>query len=498
MLKLKPKKIEIKTGNMWIAVLNESTAHKLDLHPGDRVELSVGKGKDKRELNAILDISEDGFHKGQVGLFTETWKKLKIKRGEIVHINRASKPESLIFVREKLFGKKLNGKKIDAIIKDVVDEDLSMVEIAYFVSGCMVHGLDDKETVQLTKAIVRNGSKLTFGKGKIVLDKHCIGGVPGNRTTMLIIPICSSLGIIMPKTSSRAITSPAGTADTMETMAEVAVPAPELMKIAKKIHGFIAWGGGVDLAAADDKMIKARHPLSLDPQGMLLASIMAKKFAAGSNHVLIDIPVGPQVKIKNKKDGNHLKRRFESIGKMLGMKVKVILSDGEEPIGRGIGPSLEANDVMETLKNSKGGSKDLRAKAVYMAGLLLEMCGKAKKGQGAALAKKQLDSGAAYDQMVKIIEAQGKKTLQPEVAKLKKAIPAEKSGKVSYVNNKMVARIARMAGAPKSAGAGLWLDKKLGDRVKKGDILYTIYSDSRESLNTAAKFAKQDNPYHIR
>ncbi len=496
MLKLKPKKIEIKTGNLWIAVLNEETAHKLDLHPGDRVELTVGKGKDKRELNAILDISEDGFGKDQVGLFMETWKKLKIKRGDVVHVNRAVKPDSLIYIREKLFGKKLNAKKIDAIIKDVVDEDLSMVEIAYFVSGCMIYGLDDRETVHLTKSIVRNGSKLNFGKGKIVLDKHCIGGVPGNRTTMIIIPICTSLGLTMPKTSSRAITSPAGTADTMETLAEVAVPAPELMKIAKKIGGFIAWGGGVDLAAADDKMIKARHPLSLDPQGMLLASIMAKKFAAGSNHVLIDIPMGPQVKIKNKKDGLHLKRRFESIGKMLGMKVKVILTEGNEPIGRGIGPALEAIDVMETLQGK--GSKHLLKKALYMAGILLEMCGAAKKGEGEKMAAKQIKSGAAYDQMVKIIEAQGKKTLHPKPSRLTKKVKAEKSGKVTYVNNKMVARIARVAGAPKSAGSGLWLDKKLGDRVKKGDALFTIYSDSKASLNNAAKFAKQDKPYTIK
>lgn len=299
----------------------------------------------------------------------------------------------------------------------------------------------------------------------------------------------------MPKTSSRAITSPAGTADTMEAMCEVAVPAPELMKIAKKIGGFIAWGGGVDLAAADDKMIKARHPLSLDPEGMLLASIMAKKFAAGSNHVLIDIPVGPQVKIKDKKKGRHLKKRFEQIGKMLKMKTKVILTDGEEPIGRGIGPALEARDVMDTL-SGKNVSTDLREKALTMAGILLEMCKKAKKGKGYEMARVQLDSGAAYEQMIKIIEAQGKKTLRPKVGKLKRTIKAKKSGKITYINNKLISRIARVAGAPKSAGSGLWLDKKLGDKVKRGDVLYTIYSDSKERINNAAKFAKE-NPYHI-
>ncbi|MBT5016537.1 thymidine phosphorylase family protein [Candidatus Peregrinibacteria bacterium] len=498
MLKLKPKKIEIKSGNTWIAVLHEDTAHKLDLHPGDRVELSIGKGKARREVNAILDISEDYLKRDQIGLFTETWKKLEVKRGDTITVNRTSKPTSVIYIREKLLGGKLSARKIDEIIRDVVAEDLSSVEMAYFVSGAMIHGLSDLETVNLTKSIVKHGSKLNFGKGKIVLDKHCIGGVPGNRTTMIIIPICTSLGLTMPKTSSRAITSPAGTADTMETLCEVAIEADDLMRIAKKTGGFIAWGGGVDLAAADDKMIKVRHPLSLDPQGMLLASIMAKKFSAGSNHVLIDIPVGDQVKIKTKKDGMQLKKRFENIGRMLGMKVKVIMTEGEEPIGQGIGPALEAVDVLATLRGDSGGSKDLREKAVYMAGILLEMCGKSKKGQGAKLAAKQLDSGAAYDQMLKIIKAQGQKTLNPKVGRLKKDFKAEKSGVVSHVNNKMVARVARIAGAPKSPGSGLWLEKKLGDKVKKGDVLFTIYSDSAETLKTALKFALKDKPYTIK
>jgi putative thymidine phosphorylase len=495
MLKLKAEKINISTGNIWTAVLNKDTAHKLDLHPGDRIELCVVNGKRGAcELNVILEVSDRGFNH-KIGLFAETWKKLNVKKGDTIEVKRSVKPDSLIFIREKLMGKPLTAKKIDEIIKDVVAEDLSMVEIAYFVSGAMIHGLSDTETVNLTKSIVRNGSQLHFGKGEIVLDKHCIGGVPGNRTTMIIIPICTSLGLTMPKTSSRAITSPAGTADTMEAMCEVAVPAPELMKIAKKIGGFIAWGGGVDLAAADDKMIKARHPLSLDPEGMLLASIMAKKFAAGSNHVLIDIPVGPQVKIKDKKKGRHLKKRFEQIGKMLKMKTKVILTDGEEPIGRGIGPALEARDVMDTL-SGKNVSTDLREKALTMAGILLEMCKKAKKGKGYEMARVQLDSGAAYEQMIKIIEAQGKKTLRPKVGKLKRTIKAKKSGKITYINNKLISRIARVAGAPKSAGSGLWLDKKLGDKVKRGDVLYTIYSDSKERINNAAKFAKE-NPYHI-
>jgi putative thymidine phosphorylase len=486
-MKLIPTKIPIKVGNRYIAVLNENTAHKLDLHPGDRVEVKNGR---KGDVSAILEITENSEIKNtEIGLYEETWKKLKAKRGDKLSIKIAEKPMSVLYIKEKLEGARLDDKKIDAIIKDVVADDLSDVEIAYFVSGCFINKLSDKETVDLTKAIVRNGSRLKF-KNKIVLDKHCIGGVPGNRTTMIIIPIVTALGLVMPKTSSRAITSPSGTADTMEVIANVVNDAKKLEKIANKVGGFITWGGGVDLAAADDKMIRARHPLSLDPEGMLLASIMAKKHSVGSNHVLIDIPYGPQVKV-NRKEGMHLAKRFKTIGKLLGMKMEVLLSKGDQPIGNGIGATLEAIDVMSVLKNEKTAPQDLRNKAIKMAGILLELCKKAKKGKGAKMAKETLDSGKAYEQMLKIIKAQGDKKAKLRPGKFKKDILAKKTGKIIAINNKLVSHIARTAGSPKDSEAGVYLYKKLNNKVKKGDVLFTIYADMKERLNYVEQYEPQ-------
>jgi putative thymidine phosphorylase len=375
----------------------------------------------------------------------------------------------------------LNAKEIDEIIKDVVAEDLSDVEISYFVAGCYINGLDDEETANLTKSIVKNGQQLKFGNA-IVADKHCIGGVPGNRTTMVAIPIITSTGIIMPKTSSRAITSPSGTADTMEVLANVVNDATKLKKIVKQCNGFITWGGGVDLASADDKMIRARNPLSLDPQGMLLASIMAKKFSVSANRVLIDIPIGPQVKIKKKKEGKVLKKRFIKLGKQLGMKVKVIFTDGEQPIGNGIGPTLEAIDVMKVLKNEPDAPKELREKSIEMAGMILDLCGKGGLFGGKRTARKILDSGKAYEQMMKIIKAQGanKKPLKP--GKFTKIVRAGKDGLIKEIDNKLISHIARCAGAPRDKEAGLFVHKKLGEKVKKGEPLYTIYANSEDRL----------------
>ncbi|MBU1151543.1 thymidine phosphorylase family protein [Patescibacteria group bacterium] len=484
-MKLIPTKIPIKVGNKYIAVLNQRAAHNFDLQPGDRVQIKNGR---KAGIQALLDVSENGDIKDhEIGLYSETWEKLKTKRGDRLSVSIAEKPICIQYIKDKLNGKRLSEKEINEIIKAVVADDLSDVEMAYFVSGCYISGLDDKETVYLTKSIVNNGNRLKFKK-KIVVDKHCIGGVPGNRTTMIVIPIITALGLTMPKTSSRAITSPSGTADTMEVLANVKNNAKRLQQIGDKIGGFITWGGGVDLAAADDKMIRARHPLSLDPPGMLLASIMAKKHSVGANHVLIDIPMGPQVKVKNIKEAKHLAERFKKIAKMLGMKIEVLISNGDQPIGNGIGPVLECIDVMKVLKMETDAPKDLIKKSVKMAGILLELTKKARKGKGEKIALETLKSGAAYEQMIKIIKAQGDKKASLKPAKFTKKVLAKRNGKVRAINNKLIAHIARTAGAPLDAEAGVYLHKKLKDKVKKGEALYTIYADIKDRLKYTEQY----------
>ena len=485
---LKPKHIPIRVGNKYIAILNEKTASSMDLRPEDRIHLKQGTKK----ITAILDITEKKELKDdQIGLYAETWDKLGIKKGHKVHVEVAPKPESNTYIKEKLQGKTLTREKIDCIVKDIVADDLSDIEMTYFVSGCFARGLSDTETVNLTKAIVKFGNRLYF-KDKIIMDKHCIGGVPGNRTTMVVVPIMTALGYRMPKTSSRAITSPAGTADTMEVLANVINDAPKLKKIAMKVGGFITWGGGVDLAAADDRLIRVRFPLKLDPEGMLLASIMAKKYSVSANHVVIDIPMGPEGKIKSKKQGKHLKSRFLAIGKKLGMKIKVFFTNGSQPIGNGIGPVLEAMDVMKVLKNEPDAPEDLKKKSIMLATELLNLTGKYSSPKTAEkVIIECLESGQAYKQMQRIIQAQGRKKM-PKPGRHQMSVTAEKSGKVHYINNKLIANIARTAGAPKDVGAGVYVHKKLDDKVKKGEKLYTVYSENKVRFEDVKKLAYKE------
>ena len=486
-MRLKIKELNYRTEGPLICVLNKKDALNLDIHASDRV---VIKGN-KKEAIAVADINEgDIIKEGHIGIFYEVGKYLGLEKGH-VEVQLAKKLESLWFIRNKLEGKKLSKEEINEIVKDIVENRLNEGEMTYFVAGCFSHGMNMEETYNLTKAIVENGSKLELRK-KIILDKHCSGGVPGNRTTMIIVPIIAAAGFCIPKTSSRAITSAAGTADTMEVLANVSFPIKKIKKIVKKTNCCIIWGGGVDLAAADDRLIKVRRPLSLDPEGLLLASIMAKKNAVGATHVLIDLPIGTGSKFETPGKIKTLKEKFIKLGKMLGMKVLVILTDGRQPIGNGIGPSLEAIDALNILQNK--GPNDLKEKSIYMAGLLLKMAG---VKNGMKKARDILESGLAYEKMKEIIKAQEGNIFRAEqviIGKFHKDVISSKSGIVKEINNKKISKIARIAGAPIDKGAGLYLYVHLKNNVKKGDKLFTVYSNSRKRLDYACKLVEDDGP----
>lgn len=490
-IKFRVKDMDIATGGTLVSILNEKDAKALDLHSGDRILIKA----DGREVTTILDISESdkAVPAGKIGLFEEVLDRLKVKTNSIVTIKFAGKPESVKHIRDKLHGKELSYQELYHIVDDITNDRLTDIEKTYFVAGGFANGLSNREIVDLTKAMVLTGDKLKF-RG-ITLDKHCVGGVPGNRTTMVIIPIIAAAGFNIPKTSSRAITSPAGTADTMECLARVELAEGRIKGVVKKTHACIVHGGSMNLAPADDKIILVEHPLSIDAEGQLLASVMAKKYSVTANHVLIDIPMGKSTKANTKAKAKHLKKMFELVGKKLGMDVKVIVTDGSQPIGRGVGPLLEAEDVIAVLENNPDAPKDLRKKAVMMAGILLEMTGKYKNG--AKTAREILDSGRALKKMQDIIKAQGK-VKKPKLGEYRYPVKATKNGKVKEIDNEIIAKIARIAGAPLDKGSGMFILKHVDDKVKKGDLLYTIYAENRTKLDLAIEFMQENNGYVVR
>ena len=489
-MELRVKRIDIDEDRP-VVVLHEDDAKRLCAHPGGRVELRSGE----KTAVAVVSISRRAVKPGEVGLFVDTYEEFD-GDVEFVNVLPTTEPRSVGYIRKKLDGKRLTSGEIYEIVMDILDDRLTLAEATAFVSACYIRGFNMEETVALTEAIVASGDVVEISKGP-VLDKHCIGGVPNNRTTMLFVPIMASLGFYVPKTSSRAITSPAGTADTMEVLAPVNLSTDAVKEITENVGGVMVWGGGTRIAAADDRLISIRRPLALDPEGMLLASIMAKKRAVSSEYVIIDIPIGDEVKVSSIRRGEDLARGFVALGNRLGMQVKVVLTDGSAPIGRGVGPVLEARDVLSILYG--GGPEDLRRKGVELVAHMLEFVRGVPFEEGMRMAEEQLRSGAALRKMKEIIEAQGgdpdvgPEDLQP--GKYSETIVAERDGVVGHISNKGVAELARAAGNPFSKKAGVYLHVERGSKVRKGDPLITIYSESKKLLREA--MALNINPLSV-
>ncbi|MEK6855804.1 MAG: thymidine phosphorylase, partial [Nanoarchaeota archaeon] len=248
-MKLRLKKFDVAAGRP-IVFMDHDDARKMDVNVGDRVEISCGGKK----IIGRADIVEGYVKSGEILLSEDIVKFINLKPGVDVNVDLVSKPDSAEFIRKKMNDKELNKNEIFSIISDVVNNALTEAEIAQFVVAVYKNGMSHRETIDLTHAMCQTGTVLKW-KSKIVADKHSIGGIAGNRTTPIIVSICAAAGIIMPKTSSRAITSAAGTADVIETMAKVDFPAKELQRIVSKVGACLAWGGSLGLAPADDKLI---------------------------------------------------------------------------------------------------------------------------------------------------------------------------------------------------------------------------------------------------
>lgn len=464
-----------------MTVMNQAEAEAYGIQAGDRVELRLPG--DKRQV-VVMEVSQSRVAPGQLGLWREAASICKCKDGTIVEAQLLSRPPSIQAIRKKLLGEELTYDEIHSIIADIVEGNLSPVETTYYVASGFVKPNSDAELFYLSRAIAETGEQMNLPVE--VVDKHSIGGLPGNRTTMVVTPIIASLGLYMPKTSSRAITSPAGTSDTMEVLAPVTFSMEEIRRIVKKTHACLVWGGGLNIAPADDRIIKLSRPLALEPYDKMLVSIMAKKVAMGVDYLVIDMPIGGTAKVTSRKVSNQLEAKFNYLGKKFGMKVKVIKTMAREPIGRGVGPALEARDVLRVLQRKALKPDDLEQKAAYLAGELLELKGFCRRGEGERIARRQLDSGAAWRKMQEIIEAQGgNPTVDSEAVAAGTyhyEIHAPREGKVSVIDNRAINEVCMNLGAPREKLAGLHLHVRWGQPVRKGDKLLTLYAPSKARL----------------
>lgn len=478
-----------------VAMIHLKTAQLIGLHENDRISIEKLSSKNNEEFLTIVDIVEKIVKEDEIGISSEIKKYFPLRNGQKVDINLGDSPKSLDYIRKKMDKKRLSKKEIKEIIKDIVSNSLSDPEIAMFVSAMYENKMDFKEIIDLVESLVESGKKLSF-KGRFIVDKHCIGGIPGNRTTPIVVSICAAAGLIFPKTSSKAITSAAGTADVISSIAKIEFSKEELKKIIKKTHGFMIWGGSLELVPADSKIIRIEKMLKIDPKAQLIASILSKKLAVGSRYVLIDIPFGKGAKV-DKREGLELKRSFEKFGRHFKLNLRAVLTRGDEPIGNGVGPFLELMDIINVLNPIEKGPEDLEKKSVFLAGQILEMTNKSKKGEGEKMAQKILYSGKAFDKFIQIIKAQEGSIKKIELGKFRKEILAKKDGKILGINNVNINLLARIAGCPMDRSSGLYIHNHVGDKIIKGDRILTIYAESNSRLREAVSYYYREKPIKI-
>lgn len=448
-----------------------------------RIRVSAGE----RSIIATLgQITTDLLAPGEASLSESAWRLLAVKEGDEITVAHSAPLDSFGHIRGKIYGRRLGAAAMHEIMRDIVAGRYADVHLSAFITACSGEALSLAEILALTHAMVDAGRRLDWG-GRPIADKHCVGGLPGNRTTPIVVGIAAACGLTIPKTSSRAITSPAGTADTMETLAPVDLDLPAMRRVVKQEGGCIVWGGAVNLSPADDVLVRIERALDIDSEGQLVASVLSKKIAAGATHLVLDLPVGPTAKLRSAAAADRLSGLLAAVAEAAGIELRILKTDGTQPVGRGIGPALEAHDVVSVLRNDPGAPIDLRRRATALAGALLELAGAAIEGAGIETAERAVRDGSAWRKLKAICEAQGG-LREPPRALYKHPVLASRGGQVTAIDNRVLARIAKLAGAPIAKASGVELHASVGQQVERGEPLFTIHAEARGELAYALDY----------
>ncbi len=489
MIYLRPKKLDILGDNISLEVyLNRFTADQFGIKEGDLIDLFfVGY-----ETGALAVISDTMVDDGHIGLPAALWGSYPISELDRVAVEVQGQAQSVKFIRKKILGSKLTYEEIKEIMFDIAKRRVTPIEMTYFASASYNPGFDEEEMYFLAKAMAETGVMLDFGanKGKIVVDKHSIGGLPAKGVTPVLVSMMASLGFVIPNTSTRAITTPAGTSDVLETMMPVALTEEEIRRVVTETNGCLVWGGGLDLAPADDILIQIEKPLHIESYDKFIVSIIAKKIAAGVTHVLLDLPYGETAKVPVE-DVPEVASHFEELFEKFNIKVHVYKRQAKGPDGNGIGPILEARDILWILERDKRRPVGLENLTIDMAAQLIALTGKYTYQGAHEILRENLESGEAYKKFWQIAKAQGAvKIVKGDDMKpgaFSYEIKSTKSGIISLFHNQQIVQITRALGAPYSKGAGIYLHHQVGDRLNIGDTVATIYSEAQVRLDLAIK-----------
>ena len=500
-LYLRSKELDFEGGKDLFVVINKVDGEKIGLQDGDMAFL----GYRDTEMYVKIILTDEKVREGEIGLYEELVDERFAPVNRKVFLDIPKPTKSLEAIRKKMEGGKLTEEELVTIMEDIGSRKLRETEVAFFVSTFFNPGFSEDEIYWMTKGMAQSGKQLDFkdikGNGDMVVDKHSIGGTAGKGITPILVSILAANDLVCPNTSTRAITSPAGTSDILEVVMPVAIKEKQVYEVVKKTGACLIWGGSLYLAPADDEIINVERSLRIQEFQKVLVSIVAKKIAMGVTHVLIDLPYGENTKIERPDDLEFLSREFKELFAKVGINCFTIKRQIKGPEGSGVGPALEIREAIKILEQNENRSQELEDTVVDMATILLEESGKATKGQGKTLAKETLTSGKALDKFWEIAMAQGQeapiKSEDIEIGELTNEVKAHKSGTIKSISTRGIVDIARALGTPKIKKAGIYLNKHIGDKVQKGDTIATLYAETESRLDQGKEIIDIENTWNI-
>ncbi len=498
---LRSKILDLGEDNSFNVVLHRKDAEKIGVKEGELVYIGIGDS----ELYANVMETEERVHQGEIGLFEEIWKEYLIVEGSTVFVDIPERSKALEAISRKLLGHDLTKEDLELIMKEIASRRLRETEIAFFISTFFNPGFNDEEIYWMTQGMAQSGDSLSFkkfkGKGSVIADKHSIGGVAGKGVTPVLVPILVAGGLVVPNTSSRAITSPSGTSDILEVVMPVSLTEEEIMKVVEKTGGCLFWGGSLSISPADDVIINVERSLRIQEYQKVLVSIVAKKVALGIENILIDLPYGKGSKVEVTEDVFKLAKEFKKLFKKFGIECETTTRKVNGPDGRGIGPNLEIKESLKILERDSCASLEMERVVIDMAGILFEATGISTEGEGKVLAQTLLDSKKAYEKFWEIGFAQGAKKItkssEIKAGNLSAEVVSTKEGTVKMISSIEIVNIARALGCPRIKEAGLYIHKMPGESVSKGDVLFTMYATADDRLENGKSAVDLEKMYEI-
>ena len=406
---------------------------------------------------------------------------------------------------KKREGGKLSKEEIDWWITGYVAGDIPDYQVSALLMAIFFRGLDREETFNLTNAMRYSGDTIDLSPIKgVKVDKHSTGGV-GDKTTLIVAPLASACGVPIAKMSGRGLGFTGGTVDKMESIPgfRTALAPEEFLNQVNKV-GMAVIGQTAHITPADKKLYALRDVTStVDNFGLIASSIMSKKLAAGSDAIVLDVKCGDGAFMENLDDAVTLANLMVDIGTDAGRKTVAAITDMSQPLGKAVGNSLEVIEAIETLKGN--GPEDITELAEKLSGIMVYLGGKASNPEeGYAMTKQALADGSGLAQLRRFIEAQGGNpgviddySLFPQ-ASVKDELKAEKDGFVAEIAARTIGLASQHTGAGRATkesdidlAAGVYLHKKVGDKVAAGETLAVFYGNDRNKVDAAMAEAKK-------